>query len=337
MSDTPHHAGHHAPADPAPAPAGQDGWLDRLDAHAMDHGFHARLGARHGALYTEEDEDVLLVTFEEAATIRDQGAAPPLPQGLRIAGREGWSQLCLYCDGATWFRDPEVYAFFDDLVDDGFFDLFDKVIFHGAGACGYAACAYSVAAPGAFVVAIRPHATLAPDRAIWDRRFPAARRLDFSGRYGDAPELLEAAERAALVYDPFVQEDAMHATLYGPGPAHFRTPHLGARTERELEDMGMLGPLIGAAARGKLDSATFARLYRKRRGHPAYLRNVAVALERADRPWLEGVWCRAALTHAERPRLRQGLDRASASLAADGRSLPPPLWEEPGARRGAAG
>jgi hypothetical protein len=222
-------------------------------------------------------------------------------------------------------------------VDDGFFDLFDKVIFYGAGACGYAACAYSVAAPGAAVVAIRPHATLAPDRAIWDRRHRAARRLDFSGRYGDAPELLEAAEQAALVYDPFVAEDAMHATLYGPGPMHFRTPHLGPRTERELEDMGMLGPLIGAAARGRLDRATFARLYRKRRGHAAYLRHVAVALERADRPWLEGLWCRAALAHAERPRLRQGLDRAVAALSAEGRTLPPPLWQTDGPRHGTAG
>jgi hypothetical protein len=337
MSDTDNPAGDAFPGGPAAPDAGHQAWLDRLDAHAMEHGFHARLGARHGALYTEEDEDVLLVTFEAAATIRDQGAAPPLPQGLRIAGREGWSQLCLYSEGATWFRDPEVYAFFDDLVDDGYFDLFDKVIFYGAGACGYAACAYSVAAPGASVVAIRPHATLAPDRAIWDRRHRAARRLDFDGRYGDAPALLEAAARAALVYDPFVPEDAMHATLYGPGPAHFRTPHLGPRTERELEDMGMLGPLIGAAARGKLDRATFARLYRKRRGHAAYLRHVAVALERADRPWLEGVWCRAALAQAERPRLRQGLDRATAALAAQGRSLPPPLWDEARAHRGALG
>jgi hypothetical protein len=310
------------------APDSAEAWLDRLDAHAMEHGFHARLADRHGALYTEEDEDVLLVTFEEADQIRARSGdgTPPLPYGLRLAGREGWSQLCLYSEGRTWFRDPEVYAFFDDLVDDGFFDLFDKVVFYGAEACGYAACAYSVAAPGATVLAIRPHATLAPARAGWDRRYPDARRLDFAGRYGDAPTLLEAAEAAVLVHDPFVIEDAMHATLYGPDAMHFHTPHLGAETERHLDEMRMLEPLIRAAARGRLDAASFARLWRKRRTYPPYLRAVATLLERADRPWLEGLWCRAALHQVDRPRLRRGLEDAEAALARRGRSLPPPLW-----------
>ena len=40
-----------------------------------------------------------------------------------------------------------VYGFFDQILDDGFFDEFDTIIFYGAGPCGYAATAYSVAAP----------------------------------------------------------------------------------------------------------------------------------------------------------------------------------------------
>ena len=301
-------------------------WLDRLDAHAMEHGFHARLGARHGALYTEEEHEVLLVTFENAETIRERDGAP-LPAGLALAGREDWSQLCFYSDGTTWFRDPEVYAFVDDLVDDGFFDLFDRVVFFGAGAEGYAACAYSVAAPGASVLAIRPQATLDTGRAIWDHRALGARLLDFTGRYGYAPEMVEAAEHVALVYDPTVAEDAMHAALFGPVALHCRTPHLGWRTEEALEEMGATWPLVRAAAKGRLDRLTFARIWRKRHRHRPYLRAVSRVLQAEERPFLRGLWARRILQEIDRPAFRRALEEAEAELRDDGRSLPLPLWE----------
>jgi hypothetical protein len=50
----------------------------------------------------------------------------------------------------------------------GFFDDFDQVVFYGAGQCGYAAAAFSVATPGATVVAIQPQATLDPRVTEWD-------------------------------------------------------------------------------------------------------------------------------------------------------------------------
>jgi hypothetical protein len=43
-------------------------------------------------------------------------------------------------------------------VDDGFFDEFEQVIFYGSGSSGYAAAAFSVAAPGATVIAVQPQA-----------------------------------------------------------------------------------------------------------------------------------------------------------------------------------
>ena len=53
-----------------------------------------------------------------------------------------------FTKGDTWFRDNRVYGYFDRLIADGFFEDFDTVIFYGAGSCGYAAAAFSVAAPG---------------------------------------------------------------------------------------------------------------------------------------------------------------------------------------------
>jgi len=299
----------------------QDTWHDRLDAHAGQYGFHAYLSEAHGALFTEEDTDLLLVTFENAQAIRSSQTA--LPNGLTYAGREGWSQLCLYGEGETWFRDPEVYAFFDDMVDEGFFDRFETVLFFGIGSGGYAAAAFSVVAPGARVLALRPQATLTPELAGWDTRFPWTRRMDFTSRYGFAPEMLDAADFAAIVYDPLVEADRIHAALFArPHVLRFRTPRLGPMLETNLEEMDLLAPLLRDAGRGRLTAARFAAHWRARRKHGPYLRNMLDALERSDRPSLAYRWCRAVLRNSSRARFQTGLTQAQETL--EDRGLPIP-------------
>jgi hypothetical protein len=110
--------------------------------------------------------------------------------------KNGWSHLSIILDGDTWFHDPKVYAYFNRLDDDGFFDDFDHVVFYGAGPCKYAAAAFSVAAPGATVDAIQPQTTLDPRITDWDDRYMKMRRTDFTSRYGYAPDMLDAAEQA---------------------------------------------------------------------------------------------------------------------------------------------
>ena len=134
-----------APAAAAP-PASRAEWLARIDAVGEEAGYFQTVGARHWAFFADESP-TLLVTFETVDAIR---ATPDqLPQGHAIAAAHGWSHLCLIADGETWYRDEAVYRYFDRLVDDAFFEDFDHVAFYGAGMAGYAACAYSVAAPGA--------------------------------------------------------------------------------------------------------------------------------------------------------------------------------------------
>ncbi|SFC04732.1 phosphoadenosine phosphosulfate reductase [Tropicimonas isoalkanivorans] len=271
----------------------QPEWRHRLERHGVEHGFHRQLDARHGALFTEDD-DTLIVTFEPLESFRE-GPAPHLPLGLAVAGREGWSHLCLYCDGTTFFRSDAVYAFFDELIDEGFFDDFDRVIFYGAGPCGYAAAAFSVAAPGATVLLVRPLATLAPEMTAWDRRFPALRKTDFETRYGYAPAMLEAAERIILIHDPSVAEDAMHATLFArPDILRLDCRWLGKTPEVDLQQMGVLIPLLRALGKPDYKAADFFELYRARLGHTPYLRRVARKLDREKRPALRNQWSRAA-------------------------------------------
>jgi hypothetical protein len=266
-------------ADLAPAD-----WLSALDDLGEEHGYFQHLGPSHHALFIDAGPS-LLVTFESLeAARRNPGAAP---RGLDFVTRNGWSLLAFLSDGDTWFRDPAVYGTFDRLVDDGFFEEFANVLFLGEGACGYAACAYSVAAPGARVLALRPQATLDPEVAGWDRRYLSARRRDFRSRYGFAPDMLDGASQAHVLYDPQHTPDAIHAALFRrTNVALLPCAHTGARLESLLDVMQVTAPLVDSAMTGDLDRASFARLWRARRGNPAYLRNLLRRAEQAGRPAL---------------------------------------------------
>ncbi|MGL6212002.1 MAG: hypothetical protein ACRC14_19420, partial [Paracoccaceae bacterium] len=161
---------------PQPELSGE-AWFSRLDAMGEDSGYFETIGPRHWSLFMDEST-TLLVSFETVETARAREAEMPL--GQTLAAKHGWSSLTLLADGETWFRDPAVYGYFDRLVDDAFFEDFDRVLFYGAGMGGYAAAAFSVTAPGATVLLINPRATLDPNAARWDQRHLGARKLDFT-------------------------------------------------------------------------------------------------------------------------------------------------------------
>jgi hypothetical protein len=210
----------------------RESWLERMDEIFDEAGHFEALGHRHWSAFWDESPSVLVVSFERMETIR---AATPgkMPFGYAVARSRGWSHLCIIAEGETWFRAPEVYRHFDRLVDDAFFEDFDQVLFYGADMGGYAAAAYSVAAPGATVLAIQPRATLDPALAIWDDRNTAARRLCFTDRYGFAPDMIEGAARVWTVHDPAEHLDAMHAAMFrGPHVTALRGRNLGAQMEQ---------------------------------------------------------------------------------------------------------
>jgi hypothetical protein len=205
-------------------------WLARLDALGEEHGFARTLGPQHHAVFIEAGKR-LLVTFESVDQARRNPGA--LPRGFDQVTRNGWSVLCLFSRGETWFRDPAVWRAFDRWTDEGFLEDFERVLFVGTGSGGYAAAAFSVAAPGARVLALRPYATLDPAVAGWDRRHPAARRKDWTTRYGYAPAMLDAADRAVVLHDPALVPDSMHASLFTrPNVTSLRVPTRAASSTR---------------------------------------------------------------------------------------------------------
>lgn len=302
----------------------RDAWLSALEDIGEERGYFEPLGPRHQAIFTDRGP-VLLVTFETFESVRARPSS--LPQGFALADARGWSQLCLLAEGRTFFRARPVYLFFDRLVDDGFFEEYDRVIFWGAGPdCGYAACAYSVAAPGAAVLAARPVATLSPDLAGWDRRFLPVRRTSFTDRYGFAPDMVEAAAQVLLFYDPAEREDGAHAGWFTrPNVTRIPMRGFGTRAGTDLDKMGVLPALLDLAAAGPVAAAQVFRLLRQRGTYTPWLRGLYERLAAERRAWRLAKVARAMSARFGGRRFRKAHRLAEARLEAEGRKLPPPL------------
>ena len=277
-------------------------WLERVEETAEEFGHAEPIGPSHSALLIDAGR-TLLVAFETVAQVRKSNDSSA-PIGWGFAQSHGWSSLTLLAEAETdWFRHPAIFGYFDRMIDDGFFDDFDQILFYGAGAAGYAAAAYSVAAPDTRVLAIQPQATLDPALARWDRRHLEARRLDFSSRFGYAPMMVETAESVWVIHDPSVIEDAVHASLFnGANTTHLTCPYLGPDADRGLNSMDVLPELIEQAMDGALTPASYAQLWRARQLHLPYLRTLMYRLDGEERHQrLLARLCRHVAAHGNRP------------------------------------
>lgn len=290
-------------------------WLSAMAAIAAEEGSLTPLGRHHWAFFVE-DGTTLMVSFETLEQARARHGQMPLAHD--IAAAHGWSHLCLIADGETWYRDGDVWSYFDRLVDDAFFDSYKQVLFYGAGMGGYAACAFAVTAPGAHVLALAPRATLAPALAGWDNRARAARKLDFTSRYGYAPDMLEGAGKVVILCDPAQREDAMHAALFrAPHITRIAARHAGARIESVLGNLGLLQDLIEDAMRARLTIPRFAMAWRKRRDYGPYLRRILEIVTTAKRPKLEAMVCRSVVHRLRAPEFARRLAVLKSGPAAE--------------------
>lgn len=289
-------------------------WLEAMDRIAEDDGYLEPLGKDHWAFFAE-DRTTLLVTFERAEKIRAR--EDKLPAAYAMCKERGWSLLTIIAEGETWWRDKSVWGYFDRLVDDAFFDDFDKVLFMGTGPGGYAACSYAVTAPGCSVLAIAPRATQDPEIAGWDRRDPKARRLDFTSRYGYAPDMTEGAGKVWLVLDPLNANDAMHAALFrAPWVTRLNARYTRETTEALLCSMRILETVVEEAMAGTLDTMSFAKAWRARRNNGTWLRGLLGVLAASKRPKLEAMVCRSVVQRMRVPRFAARLEQLRKAEAA---------------------
>ena len=245
-------------------------WLHGLEDFAEREGYFETLGHNHTAMLLDRSE-TLLVTFETIRPLKTR-SAQAIPLGFEMSQDTGWSSLCILAHRHQWYRDPAIYAYFDRLVDDGFFEEFERVVFYGEGMGAYAAAAFSVVAPGSTVVLLSPQATLDPRVAEWDTRFFGMRRVSFTDRYGYAPDMIGGANRAFVLYDPDEEFDAMHASLFqGRHITRHRCRHLGPHLGKAFHDLNILEPLLQAAGENQLTSGLINKMLRSRRLYPPYL------------------------------------------------------------------
>jgi len=316
MKDMPH-----AVDTPLTGLSGREAWMDKVATIAEETGYLERLGARHAAILIEE-KPTLLVSFETHDSI-ERLSEKAHPMGWEMVRALGWSHLCILGDGDTWFRDRRVFGFFDRLVDDGFFEDFEQVIFYGAGECGYAAAAFSVAAPGATVIAVQPQASLDPRVAEWDDRFVHMRRTSFTDRYGYAPDMLDAADRAFVLYDPEIELDAMHAALFTrDNVTKFRMRFMGSPMDESLTRTGILLRILAQASAGKLDRVRLAGLFRARRKDLTYLRTLLKRLESDGRLYLNALLGQYVMARRPGPRFRKSVRAAYEKARELGRPMP---------------
>ena len=278
---------------------GADDWLRAVEELAEEHGNFVQLGPDHAAAFLDAGR-TLIVTFEAIPQILEGSKA--LPTGFDFARTDGWSVLALLSTGESWFREDRIYGYLDRLTDDGFFEDFDRVLFYGCGAGGYAAAAFSVAAPGARVLALQPQATLDPEVAGWDTRHFRFRGKNFTDRYGYAPDMLDAAERASIVFCPQEIPDAMHAALFRrPNVTLLRADGMNAGLGKSFDRLRILDRLLREAMEGTLDAARFGQIIKIRKRSPFYLRRLVLRLIDRNHDRMAAAVCRIALRRGANP------------------------------------
>ncbi|WP_050528188.1 hypothetical protein [Pseudorhodobacter aquimaris] len=295
---------------------GRDDVLLLLRNMGEELGSFDTIGTSHWAVFNE-DGPTLVISFDRLEDI--QALEPGTMPGIfGQATQNGWSHLSLLSEGDSWYRDPHVYAYIDQLVDECFFDEFDRVVFVGTGMGAYAAAAFSVAAPGCTVLTLQPRATLDPQVAGWDTRSRKARRLNFNDRYGYAPDMTEGATQVFTVHDPYSRLDAMHAALFRkPWVTALKTPLLGDDVATNLAEMGILPKLIKSACDGRLTPHYFNQLWRERRNYGPYLRRILRACTLAKQPGREAMICRSVTQRLRAPVFRKHLEKLEKNGSAE--------------------
>jgi hypothetical protein len=287
--------------------ASQNAWLGQIDDICDEFGFFEQLGSGHCAGFLEAGNN-LLVTFENIQDVRAHNDMSE-PRGFSYARHDGWSHLAVLSFEESWFRDEDVFDFFDRLTDDAFFDDFENIVFYGAGGGGYAAAAYSVAAPGSTVIALRPQATLEVASTGWDTRYRKHRRTDFTGRYGYAPDMIDGARDVFIAYDSYRRLDAGHAALFRkPHVTLLPCPLMGSKLDQTFDRIGISDVMLKLAMSGALDAKRFNQLLRARRYDDKYAICLITRMLRIGHPRLAQVLCEYKRQRSTNPFYEKTLD-----------------------------
>jgi hypothetical protein len=294
----------------APPEQPAETWQTHLAELGAEQGFFEEISDEHSALFVQSGK-TLVVTFDNLDMVTLGGEAR-MPWGFSFVQSKGWSVLGVMSRGWTWYRDENLFDFFDRLQKDGFFEQFDQVVFYGASMGAYAACAFSSAVPGATVIAISPQATLDRELTSWETRFKKAWRRNYNTRYGYAPDQVKTAKKVYLFFDPTDKEDAMHAALFqSDNVEKLHCRNMGHRIASLWLSMGILKPVTEACVDHTLNRTQLYTWFRKRRDSLRFQKELLVKLKREGRHALMIRYCNYILGRTpRRPHFRSELRNA---------------------------
>ncbi len=242
-------------------------WI--VDMRRSEHrvGYYRSLG-EYALQFTDRGDQVLVISFDNLSAARDDGIERD-SWGYGFVAKNGWSHLGVLSFGANWFRSEDLFAEMRALAKSGFFRRFRRVVLTGTSMGGYAACAFASLVPGCTVLAFSPQASLDQKLVPWERRFPAGRKMDWSGDFANAAREVGAAAQVWLVYDPHFEEDRLHIEMFsGPNIRLLKTRYAGHKTALILPRANLLSTVVRETVRGEMTPARFYRHYRTVRSLP---------------------------------------------------------------------
>ncbi len=236
----------------------------------------------HAKLWFEGRSDVLIVSFDNLATI-DEGW-PRAPWAWRRLQPMGHSVLGVQSHAKDWFRQPTAPQLLRGLEERGFFRRFRRIVLTGASMGGFAALNFAPLIPDARVLAFSPQSTMNKVIAPFEARFPfAVKKSNWSGMpFLDAAAAIPYIRRAVILYDPMVPEDRTHAArMAGPNVQFLRAPFTTHEAIRVVLKTGTFPLLINALVQGDRIGPDFWQAFRARRSVTKWQR--ALLAEAANR------------------------------------------------------
>ena len=269
---------------PAAEPSGLEeefsppSWYQEIYPGGDRKGWFTSLGD-YSASYVERSKKQLVVSFDNLSQAGNDAYARE-PWAQKFCADRDFSQLGIYAQTPTWFRDAALIEHLEGLRDQGFFKKFKKVAFVGTSMGAFGALAFSALAPGANVVAFSPQTTLDSKLVPWENRFGKGRAADWSLPYSDVAKTISKAKKAYLIYDHFHDGDRAHADrLEGKNIVRLKGFGLGHKSALVLNRMDALKTVMEKGVAGKLTANEFYAAIRKRKDVYLYRQSMEAYLK----------------------------------------------------------
>lgn len=234
---------------------------------------------------------LLIVTFDNRKSTSQDGDR--LPWGMSFAKSMNASHLGVMTKRRNdWFRNSDLFDFFDSLRDIEFFKRFHKVIFYGSSMGGFGALTFAAACPNSHIVVMCPQTTLSKDSVPWETRYEKGyARGDWTDpRYLDGVEGARLARRVDVFADPYFKPDWGHVQrLTSANVNLMRLPFQKHSVPNILTQIPGFTEFLRALMLGTFDDdpvGEFRTFYRARHDVQNWVRQTVQFAIDAGRPYL---------------------------------------------------